>query len=574
MAQPTKALTEFLSNLYPIDQLPSDLLPQFIDALEITNVSKGDSLYDVGNPANRLYLVMDGHVDLLRMNQNNQFARFAVVDSGEFFGMEAVHTQNLYEIRAVSQTESTLLTLDTETLLSFARENDQLARFLNTMSRSYYQLIDMRLSWRREEEYVYWTARRHPLYLWLKLFIPLGISIAAIITLVVSSVLYGLFDNLLILILLSVVIVVAGLPSLYIYINWRDDFYIITDRRVITRHREILLYETKKEVPFEALLSVNKNIHNIIGATLQIGDVDIRTFTGVIPLQGIADPDVIASFLDDIKHRRESTKGRQDRQEKMREMRIRLGLETDDQSETEQGKNKEEELDLSEDSLFYRIDAFVQRLFKLRIEQGDEVTYRKHWYILLKHAKIPLVIGILLLLAAVVPFLTNLYYLAPILYGILAFLFFVNFLVFLYIFLDWQNDRYVLNNRQIMDLDKKPFGKENRRTAPLNTIQSVEYNREGIAGIILNFGTVYIRVGDTRFTFDDVPRPYDVQQEVTERQQTVKEREAREKSKNEREVILDWIEIYHNVAHKNGADSASNGSQKPQFDNPRNTDYN
>jgi hypothetical protein len=574
MAQPTKALTEFLSNLYPIDQLPPDMLSQFIDELMLMKVSKGDTLYDVGGSANRFYLVMDGHVELLRLNQNNQFATFAVVDSGDFFGFEAVHTENHYEIRAIAQTDATLLAIDPETLLSFARENDQLARFLNTMARSYYQLIDMRLSWRREEEYVYWTARRHPLFLWLKLLIPLGVATAAVITLIITSVLYGLLGNVLISVILLVLIMLAGLPSLYIYINWRDDFYIITDRRVITRHREILLYETKKEVPFEALLSVNKNIHNIIGATLLIGDVDIRTFTGVIPIHGIADPDVIASFIDDIKHRRESTKGKQDRQEKMRDMRIRLGLEQDNLQEDSQGKESQEELDLSEDSLFFRIDAFIQRLFKLRIEQGDEVTYRKHWFILLKHAKIPFLIGFLLLISALIPLFTNLYYLAPIIFWIFGFLFFANFLVFLYIFLDWQNDRYVLNNRQIMDLDKKPFGKENRRTAPLNTIQSVEYKREGLAGIILNYGTVYVRVGDTRFTFDDVPRPYDVQQEVTERQQTAKEREARDKSRNEREVILDWIEIYHHVAHKNGAKDTVTDGQKPQVDNPLNTDYN
>jgi hypothetical protein len=574
MAQPTKALTEFLNNLYPTDQLPPDMLTQFIDELQLMKVSKGETLYDVGEAANRFYLVMEGHVELLRMNQNNQFATFAAVDSGDYFGYEAVHTENQYEIRAIAQTDAIVLALDTETLLSFARENDQLARFLNTMARSYYQLIDMRLSWRREEEYVYWTARRHPLYLWLKLSIPLGIATAAGFTLIISSVLYGLLDNMLIFIILLVVIVLAGLPCIYIYINWRDDFYIITDRRVIARHRKILLYETKKEVPFEALLSVNKNIHNIVGATLLIGDVDIRTFTGVIPINGIADPDVIASFINDVKNRRESTRGKQDRQEKMHEMRIRLGLETESQQEDDQAIESQEELDLSEDSPFFKIDAFIQRLFKLRIEQGDEVTFRKHWYILLKHAKIPLLIGLLLLSIALIPLSTNLYYLAPIFYGVLAFLFLANFLFFLYIFIDWRNDRYVLNNRQIMDLDKKPLGKENRRTAPLNTIQSVEYKREGIAGIILNFGTVYIRVGDTRFTFDDVPRPYDVQQEITERQQSAKEREAREKSKNEREVILDWIEIYHQVAHKNGANDTVTGSQKPQVDNPPNTDYN
>ena len=109
-----------------------------------------------------------------------------------------------------------------------------------------------------------------------------------------------------------------------------------------------------------------------------------------------------------------------------------------------------------------------------------------------------------------------------------------------------------MNSRQIIDLDQKPFGREDRRAASLSAIQSVEYKRMGFFGIVLNYGTVYIRVGDIEFTFDNVPNPSSVQQEIAERIQAAKEKERQDEIMRERNTVLEWIEIYHSVAHKDG----------------------
>jgi hypothetical protein len=77
----------------------------------------------------------------------------------------------------------------------------------------------------------------------------------------------------------------------------------------------------------------------------------------------------------------------------------------------------------------------------------------------------------------------------------------------------------------------------------------VEYKRIGFFGIILNFGTVFIRVGDTLFTFDYVANPSAVQQEISHRIEIAREGERQAEIRREREAILDWIDVYHTVAH-------------------------
>ena len=48
---------------------------------------------------------------------------------------------------------------------------------------------------------------------------------------------------------------------------------------------------------------------------------------------------------------------------------------------------------------------------------------------------------------------------------------------------------------RIIDRDKKPFGKESFRSAPIKNIQSVGHQIPNTIGLILNVGNVRINVG-------------------------------------------------------------------------------
>jgi hypothetical protein len=73
------------------------------------------------------------------------------------------------------------------------------------------------------------------------------------------------------------------------------------------------------------------------------------------------------------------------------------------------------------------------------------------------------------------------------------------------------NDVYILNRREIIDVDQQPFGPINRRSAPIGNIQSVTLDASFVEQM-LGYGTVQIQTGGTgEFSFNHVPDPRGVQ---------------------------------------------------------------
>lgn len=120
----------------------------------------------------------------------------------------------------------------------------------------------------------------------------------------------------------------------------------------------------------------------------------------------------------------------------------------------------------------------------------------------------------------------------------------------IYQYFDWRNDLFQLTANQVIDLDRKPFGRESRRSAPLENILSIEYERRGLIPMLFNYGTVYITVGNTQLTFNDVYQPSVVQQDIfTRMSQHAKERDDRN-TKLEREHVAQWFKIFQEEAEK------------------------
>jgi hypothetical protein len=123
------------------------------------------------------------------------------------------------------------------------------------------------------------------------------------------------------------------------------------------------------------------------------------------------------------------------------------------------------------------------------------------------------------------------------------------FLWLSYQYLDWHNDIYQITPDQIVDIVRKPLGKEERKAAPLENILSIEYQRTGLLGVILNFGTVTINIGSSKFDFNHVYNPSAVQQDVFQRMNLRILSRKQAEMTAERERMSDWITIYHQTLH-------------------------
>jgi hypothetical protein len=124
------------------------------------------------------------------------------------------------------------------------------------------------------------------------------------------------------------------------------------------------------------------------------------------------------------------------------------------------------------------------------------------------------------------------------------------FLWLLYRYLDWNNDIYQLTPDQILDIERKPLGEERKKSAPLDSILSLEHTRVGIIRLIFNFGDVIIFVGQTPFLFYGVKNPDQVQQDIVSYVEARRRKKEDDASARERERMLDWFSTYHNQSEK------------------------
>jgi hypothetical protein len=116
---------------------------------------------------------------------------------------------------------------------------------------------------------------------------------------------------------------------------------------------------------------------------------------------------------------------------------------------------------------------------------------------------------------------------------------------FVWEYLDWKNDIFMVTPDEIIDIDKKPFGTEERRAAQIENILSTDYKREGVIGYIFNFGTVYITVGGSQLAFEDVLDPAGVQADINRRRMTRIAKKSEDAADVERERMAVWLAAYH-----------------------------
>jgi hypothetical protein len=120
---------------------------------------------------------------------------------------------------------------------------------------------------------------------------------------------------------------------------------------------------------------------------------------------------------------------------------------------------------------------------------------------------------------------------------------FIGWMVWEYI--DWKNDTFMVTPDEIIDLDKTPLGTEERRSAQIENILSTEYKRIGLAGYLLNYGTVYIVVGGTKLEFQDVLDPAGVQADINRRRMARLAKKSEDTANVERERMAVWLAAYH-----------------------------
>jgi hypothetical protein len=546
-----------LKATHPFRNLDDSRLAEICRKVQVQDVPQGEILYEEGDDPDSFFIVFSGKIRLTRTigHDDEEEESLGLLEEGTLFGFEALYPLQPYHLTASAEEDSQVILLDAAWLNDdYLPQLPELHHALDMLRNSYFLSLHVRADWREADESIQYITRRHPFFLFLRLTIPVFVSLilVSILLYLYAFVLPGLvfLSSLIIIILICTFIVLV-----WNFIDERNDYAILTSQRAIYLQTVILTYESLQETPLDAIVS-DKVDTSLLGRSLHYGSVVIRTYTGSIIFPRMSHPEEILSLLQDLRNRTLKQQKKQQKHvlEEMMQSRIYPQPEKEPLLPGDEGEEGsvplEEEEDVQTTIHSGRVPGILNNLFKLRMEDDGVITYRQHWLILLQRTFFPLLANLALLTALVLGASGNTFFSQPTVRLILFILEIIAFGWWAYQYQDWANDKFIITDTQIIDVYKKPLGTEQRAAAPIGNILSIESSRRGLIGLIFNFGSVFIRVGDEELIFENVVNPSDVQRELFQHLAETKLREKERSDQEEQQRIAEIVTAYHAVTHK------------------------
>jgi CRP/FNR family cyclic AMP-dependent transcriptional regulator len=549
-------LLDLLSHVHFLFDVGEDELHALAHTLDKLEFAPGEEIILQGARADAIFFITSGSVDVMTGQSGKPETLLANLRAGDTIGEMEIVSPQPWAAAAIAVQPTIAYRWSKPSIAEFVKTHPSTLRRLRFSAQSTKLSRRLRFNWLGGDEVVHAVVRKHSALFYQALTLPVSLLAAAALL-----ALWGIFreSTLTIWIAGGIVLMCLGL-GLWRWIDWRNDYYILTNRRVVWLEKVVGIYDNRLEAPLHMVLSVSVST-DMLGRTLGYGDVIIRTYTGRVTFRNICDPHAMAALIEEYWRRSRSQKEEADHED-LRSM-VRQRLEPDPAPETLEAVQAQEELETADiPTPSAGIGAFN---FKVRFEDKDVITYRKHWAVLTRAISAPSVV--VLLLAGVI---------GARLVGMIEFLTLGSFLLiacmgmigvalwWLYRYLDWANDLYQITPSQIVDVYKKPLAREERKVAPLENILGTEVDRKGIFGILLNYGDVIANVGIEQFTFHGVYDPLSVQQDIVHAQEafihSIQERERQQRQ----DEMIELINIYHDeVASRK---KRSSGKQETQHD--------
>ena len=538
-----------LRKVFPFNYLEKEHIDILLDNAEVVYFPAEKMVYLEGTPASFFYILYKGRLKILKEKHH---ALFQLNDLSECFsfGEDALINSQKRRTSARAITDTILIKINKEILTRVGKENTGFRKNINTIITFYEKLVRKPIHLGKEETVCY-IGQPHPVVVVLK------ITLALLAVFGLGILLAFLFNSGLLAyhVLLwggSGLVVIAFLWIGWHFLEWSNDLFFFTDKRIIYKQRSLFSSETKQETPISAIEFVQAR-RSLLGRRLDFGDLEIRTFTGSMRLPFVPEVTSVQHILTYLMERRKDLREEEEKQAFAKDIRERMTQKsTVREIEFENHPYQASPKISSPDSAFKEPDAPAA---------PDDIVYRTHWTILFSKVFIPALLLMSYVLLYLFLSVNKIEIISSTAFNTILL---INSIALLswgaYRFADWRNDVYIITEDQLIDINRRPFGTEEKRAAPIKNIQSIRYKRNGIFGLLFNFGTVYTRIGDEEFTFDNVHRPAEVQEVLFAAKERFHQMEEDAEKLAQRKKAVDWIDSYHQIINEKRGDDMNNSS--------------
>jgi len=487
-AMPGSRTLDLLRRVPFLHGIEEQILLELAAALPQQRFAAGEVIFEQGERADCLYLLLSGRASLTQFGPEDERAERGERLPPDMLGAQEMVYRQPRTATARALEDTAALCWSRDHLTAFLKDHPLALAAFQFLADGERLAASQRLNWLREGEVVYAFTRRHKFVLYQRLTGPLLLIAASLLLLF-----FGLSGDSNLITWLGAGLGLAGL--LYAgwqFMDWRNDYFLVTDRRAVWIEKVVGIYDSRREAPLHTVLSATVST-DVTTRMLGYGDVVIRTYTGKLTFRNVSQPDVLAALIEELWRRMQALKEQADRSSLVEALQQRLtegaGDEIDGvapEIEPEAGSAPDEGLD--------------HWGFQVRFESGGVITYRKHWAVLLRVISLPsaAILFTIGFIGAQLGGLVNLLS-TPTMLGVGVLALGIFGMWWLYRYVDWANDISQISSQQILDIYKKPLGREERKVAPLENILGTEVDRKGLLGIVLNYGDVIANVGTSQF---------------------------------------------------------------------------
>ena len=518
-------LTHFLRDV------PDEALESVADELTHETYQAGEDILVQGSAPDALYFLLDGTVELQQRDARGNQQHLATLTPGDTLGEAEVVYRLPRQASAHAASACTLARWERSDLSALVTAHPRALASLRFAASGRQLAARLHFGWLGEGEVVYAAVRKHIALLYQALILPVLVTMVGL--LLVS---WALDSDSTLLGWIAAAVCTAGvLLGGWQVLDWSNDYYVVTNRRALWIEKVVGLYDSRREAPLHMVLSVSLRT-DAITRSLGYGDVIIRTYTGQLTFRGVGHPMAMAAMVEEHWRRLQHQRQMSDREALSRTLQEQIGTETAPSPASTLPVTSERS------SREVGLDHWT---LQMRFEEKGVITYRKHWAVLLQGIALPsaLLLGLAGLLGASLSGSMTLF--EPTLSVIIL----VGSMViiglwWLYRYVDWANDIYQVTPTQIVDITRKPLGAESREVAPLENILGTEVDRKGLAGLLLNYGTVTAMIGTAEFKFQGVFDPVGVQQDIVRAQEAILARKRDKESGQRREEMVELLRLY------------------------------
>jgi CRP-like cAMP-binding protein len=539
---------EFMRRIHLFYRLEDDHFDSVAARAGEKKYQPGEVIIRQGDVGASFFMIYSGSVNVVRLKGHGAQTQTKLV-AGDYFGEEALLTHHRRNATVTATEETILLTISQVDFNQLLKTVPPLkANFVVAVS-SHRLARSMQFKWLREDEgeVIYFLARKHPVLLVQALTAPVIVGAVCFL-----GILAGFKAGIPLLLWPSVVAMGFTISwAIWNGIDWGNDYYIVTNQRVVWLEKVVGIYDSRQEAPLSAIQRINVQTE-FWGRQLDYGILIVRTIVGsTLTLHNVDHPYQAAALIEEHWKRSKQSSRKMEEAAMRQALRERL-LRT--QPAPVPAPSLLQKPPAKRKSL-YGDHSGLANFFRVRFEDMSTITYRKHWVVLLEKVWLPSLVLLAFLIGLLIGVLHTPLKNFPALFKdptvlalltIAGLLFLSVFAWWYYQYVDWSNDVFQVTPDQILDINKKPLGEVTSDIASLDNILHLEYERKGILQVIFNYGNVYVTIGGGKdMTFEDLFNPSAVQDDIERRRLERITKKEQEAVKADRERMADWFAAYH-----------------------------